>query len=164
MVKKWEQVRIEQEDKLLKIEEHKLKETNNETIEKISRENRAMDDIEAYIKYKMESLEELTEFWINKYETESEQYDSDIHATKEQISDINTKNDELRDIYDGRQKEMDEYYEVKRRQKAAFDLANLQWHSSVRIQAWWRGTMVRKGFGRFRRKKGKKGKGKGKKK
>lgn len=160
MVKKWEQVRIEQEDKILKIEENKLKETHNETIEKISRENRAMDEIEAYIKYKMESLEELTEFWINKYETESEQLDNEIHATKEKISDIKMKSDELKDIYDVRQKEMDEYYEIKRMQKEALDLANLQWQSAVRIQSWWRGLMVRKGFGRFRRKKGKKGKGK----
>lgn len=160
MVKKWEQVRIDQEDKLLKIEENKLKETHNETKNKISRENRACHDIEAYIKFKMEELQELTEFWINKYETESEQLDNEIHATKEKISEIKMKSDELKDIYDGRQKEMDDYYEIKRQQQEAFDLANLQWSSAVQIQSWWRGVMVRKGFGRFRRKKGKKGKGK----
>lgn len=108
----------------------------------------------------MESLEELTEFWINKYETESEQLDNEIHATKEKITEIKKKSDELKDIYDVRQKEMDDYYEIKRKQKEAFDLANLQWQSAVQIQSWWRGVMVRKGFGRFRRKKGKKGKGK----
>lgn len=29
-------------------------------------------------------------------------------------------------------------------------------NAAVRIQAWWRGTMVRKGFGKYRKKKDKK--------
>lgn len=50
---------------------------------------------------------------------------------------------------------------IKREQEAH----QLQLEACISLQAWWRGTMVRKGFGEYRKKKGGKGgkKGKGKK-
>ena len=43
------------------------------------------------------------------------------------------------------------------------ELAELekQMHSGIKIQAWWRGVMVRKGLGEFKKKKGGKGGKKG---
>lgn len=60
--------------------------------------------------------------------------------------------------YSKREKQMNDYKQYKieqERKREELERKNL---AATRIQAWWRGTMVRKGFGKFRKKKEKKGK------
>lgn len=98
---------------------------------------------------------------MEKYDTEVEQLDDDIQLTKENISEMIQKNEELQQIYAKRQEEINNYWHEKNMQKAALELEEKKWRNAIKIQAWWRGTMVRKGLGKYKRKK--KGKGKGKK-
>lgn len=68
--------------------------------------------------------------------------------------------------FDQHQQEIDDYlqYRKEKEEKEAHEMfLNM---TATRIQAWWRGTMVRRCLGPFRKKKGGKGKdakGKGKK-
>ncbi|XP_069068953.1 dynein regulatory complex protein 9 isoform X2 [Pleurodeles waltl] len=116
--KKGRRAEVELEDEL-----RKLKEKSDD-------EMRVHMEIENFLRQLQNELEEKLEYWMEKYDKDTEAKQQELNALK---SD------------------------------KANNLAALQ-ELAKQIQAWWRGTMVRKGLGSFQMpKKGKKEGGKGKK-
>lgn len=109
----------------------------------------------------MKNLED----WNNKCENEIENKENELERLKKvntkenlEFEDLNLKFASYKAVV------VEDTYE-KERIKQEQQAHELQINASIQLQAWWRGTMVRKGFGEYRKKKGGKGgkKGKGKK-
>ncbi|XP_037598754.1 dynein regulatory complex protein 9 [Cebus imitator] len=113
-------------------------------------------------------LEERLEFWMEKYDRDTEMKQSELNALKAaKASDLAHLQDLAKTIREYEQVIIEDRIEKeKSRKKAEQNLLELK--SVIKIQAWWRGTMIRKEIGGFRMPKDKvdskdsKGKGKGK--
>lgn len=154
-MEKWEKTRFEQEKRILINKENNLMQIHSITGEKINIEQRATNDIESFIKHKIETIEALIACWREKYDREIDQLDENINRTTKLINEVELKNESLSETYKQRKIEMNTYWKKKRLEQEAFELEERQLSCAILIQAWWRGTMVRKGFGRFRKRKGK---------
>lgn len=79
------------------------------------------------------------------------------------IFEVCKKHERHQDIWTKRQEYIDEYKERKERERREYEIEQNRINSAIKIQAWWRGVMVRRHLGPYRRKKkGKKGGKKGK--
>ncbi|XP_069686141.1 dynein regulatory complex protein 9-like [Periplaneta americana] len=161
----WEQAREEQNTQRLALTEKHLEDRFVDLKDHINMELRCHTEIEDYIREATTSLEEQIQQWMEKYENEMEQRDNELQKLRDQRAAEYTKLEELALLYQQRQDEMKAYLAYKEEQAAkAAHQAYLN-RMATCIQAWWRGTMVRRGLGPYKKtKKGKdkKGKGKGK--
>lgn len=168
-MQRWEESRHEQARVILNNKEKQLTEMFDEARYKRTTELELMKEIEGFITTRIDSLNQQIDYWINKHETEVEQLDSEIQFCKSRIFEIKNKSEELQVMYNARQIEIDQYMIERAKKQAVKNFAQLQEHSAIKIQAWWRGTMVRRGLGPYKRrgkkpKKPKKAAPKGKKK
>lgn len=69
---------------------------------------------------------------------------------------LKLKYDEMVEQFAVREEEIKEYLEDKRAKDLASTEAERQYEAIVKIQSWWKGVMVRRGLGQYRRKKTKK--------
>ena len=102
-------------------------------------------------------LETSLDEWMDRYDIEFEDLESKILITNKDLTNLEENIKFYEKTFLDHKKEMEDYVEDKRIRKLHNEMA-------TKIQAWWRGTLVRKKLGPYRElKKGKKGK-KGKKK
>lgn len=85
------------------------------------------------------------------------QLDEQINETKDLMISLKIKYDDMVEQFNGREDEIQDYLEEKRIKDEAANRAETEYQSIVRIQSWWKGIMVRRGLGPYRRKKGVKG-------
>ncbi|KAL9698001.1 hypothetical protein quinque_001442 [Culex quinquefasciatus] len=69
------------------------------------------------------------------------------------VADIRVKYEEMVILYKHREKEIKICAESRKEREKQMAFADMQLRSAIKIQAWWRGTMVRKGLGPFKKKK-----------
>ncbi|XP_039317928.1 dynein regulatory complex protein 9 [Saimiri boliviensis] len=135
---------------------------------KTEEETRVHMEIEMFLRKEQQKLEEKLEFWMEKYDKDTEMKQNELNALKAaKASDLAHLQDLAKTIREYEQVIIEDRIEKeKSRKKAEQDLLELK--SVIKIQAWWRGTMIRKEIGGFRMPKDKvdskdsKGKGKGK--
>ncbi|XP_025079142.1 dynein regulatory complex protein 9-like [Pomacea canaliculata] len=163
-IKKCADVAVAQTQKRCMLSEKELKDEIERLQSKIDDENRTNSEIESYLRSHREDLSRKLEYWIDKFEKDKDakQYELDVlKATKakdlERLQNLSKKYNEYEQVVleDRIEKEM-----LRRKQKQD----SVQLRACIKIQAFWRGCMVRKGLGPYSKKK-KKGKGgkKGKK-
>ncbi|GFS27685.1 IQ domain-containing protein G [Elysia marginata] len=165
-IKKCAEVAVAQSQKKCFISEKDMKEEIERLKRKIDEENRANQDIVSYLHNHQADLEKKLDFWIEKYERDKEAKQKELDTLKQNKAKDLEKLQELTKLYKEYEQIVveDRIEKEKARRKAEQEAIELR--SAIRLQAWWRGVMVRKGFGPFGKKKkskGKKGK-KGKKK
>lgn len=125
----------------------------------LEEENRVNGETELWVKKHHAQLQEKVEFWMEKYEAEVDQKSHELSVLKASKATDLLKLQELTKKYI-------EYEEVvlddraqKEKAKKAAEKAELEIRCATKIQAWWKGVMVRKGLGAYaKKKKGKKGK------
>ncbi|XP_012332048.2 dynein regulatory complex protein 9 isoform X3 [Aotus nancymaae] len=135
---------------------------------KTEEETRVHMEIEMFLRKEQQKLEEKLEFWMEKYDKDTEMKQKELNALKAaKASDLAHLQDLAKTIREYEQIiAADRIEKEKSRKKVERDLLELK--SVLKIQAWWRGTVIRKEIGGFRRPKDKvgskysKGKGKGK--
>ena len=114
-----------------------------------------------------EQLIDDLEAWNNKCDSEIEKKELDLKNLKKEKENKQGDFEELKLNFASYKAVVVEDRTEKERIKREKEELERQMKACVQMQAWWRGTMVRKGFGEFKKggKKGKKGKGgkKGKK-
>lgn len=165
LVLKWEATRHEQAQTLYDRERDMLLQEIQSVQRKSNEEERIMSEMEVFCKHQMDKLEGMTQHWIERYNKELVELDENLRLARIQIESLQMCIRDMQDSFNGRQEEIDEYLEQKRLEDEARQLEQKKWDSAVRIQAWWRGTMVRNCLGPYRKKKkGKKGKAAKKKK
>ncbi|XP_067014023.2 dynein regulatory complex protein 9 [Anabrus simplex] len=152
-IEKWEFSRMEQNDMALSKKENDLHKalTNNQI--GIDIEIRVHNEIEAFLKAAEEKLTNDIEAWSIKYEEDVTHLDDMIivlnDKKQKQLEELET----IMDLYNARQVEIQEFLEYKEAKRLKEEEEELRIKMAIRIQAWWRGTMVRRGLGPYRKKK-----------
>ena len=120
--------------------------------------------METHLKQQIEKMEKELKQWTAKYE-------AILDSKMQELRTLQIKQAKDTELHSTLKKRIVEYEQViadeARMQKISDDaekLLQLQQKNAIRIQAWWKGMIVRKCVGAFKKKKskGKKGKGKGK--
>ncbi|KAL0593583.1 Dynein regulatory complex protein 9 [Plecturocebus cupreus] len=134
---------------------------------KTQEETRVHMETEMFLRKEQQKLEEKLEFWMEKYDKDTEMKQNELNALKAaKASDLAHLQDLAKTIREYEQIISEDRIEKKSKKKVEQDLLELK--SVIKIQAWWRGTMIRREIGGFRMPKEKvdskdsKGKGKGK--
>lgn len=153
MVKKWENARQEQVDAVFNHELKTLYQSRDDYEEKTEHELIAINEIMAFYREKCTKLENSIKSWQRRYEAERMQLDQEIKHTEESVEDVKSKYELIRSWYETREKFIEEYYVEQKQLEEIRKIEDGQRASAIRIQAWWRGTMVRKQLGPYRPKK-----------
>lgn len=153
MVKKWEMARQEQVDAVFNHELVTLYQKRDDYEEKTERELIAINEILAFYRAKCSKLKESIKSWQERYDTELKELDEQIEHTEENIRNVRAKHEQIRSLYEEREHFIEEYYVEQNQLEEIRKIEAMQCESAVRIQAWWRGLMVRKQLGPYRPKK-----------
>lgn len=126
-------------------------------------------EIEIFLRREQQKLEEKLEFWMEKYDKDTEMKQNELNALKSaKASDLTRLQDLARLIREYEHVIIEDRIE-KEKNKKQIEQSLLELKSIIKLQAWWRGIIVRNEIGGFRmpRKdkddgKSSKGKGRGK--
>ena len=143
MVTKWETARQEQVDAVFNHELKTLYQTRDDYEENTENELIAINEIMAFYRAKCVKLENSIKTWQRRYEAERIQLDEQIKHTEENIEDVKSKYELIRSWYETREKFIEEYYIEQKQLEEIRRIEAGQRAAAIRIQAWWRGTMVR---------------------
>ncbi|KAG8524457.1 Dynein regulatory complex protein 9, partial [Galemys pyrenaicus] len=149
-----------------KTEEQLLEEVEKLRL-KVEEENRTHTEIEMFLKQEQQKLEEKLEFWMEKFDKDTEMKQNELNALKSaKASDLSHLQDLAKMIREYEQVIIEDRIEKEKLRKK-IDQDELELRSIIKLQSWWRGTMVRREIGAFRLPKkdkddGKDSKGKGK--
>ncbi|KAL7878455.1 hypothetical protein AOLI_G00094290 [Acnodon oligacanthus] len=138
--------------------------------EKLDEETRVHMEMVSFLKDNQTRLGGKLEYWMERYEKDTEDKQQELNTLK-----INKTNNlaQLQDLakkYREREQVIIEDRLEKENLRKQLEKDRLERDAATKIQSWWRGSLVRKGLGAYKKskksktKEGKKGKGKGKKK
>ncbi|XP_055255613.1 dynein regulatory complex protein 9 isoform X2 [Moschus berezovskii] len=132
---------------------------------KTEEENRIHAEIEIFLR-KEQQLEEKLEFWMEKFDKDTEMKQNELNALKSaKASDLAHLQDLAKTIREYEQVIIEDRIEKEKTRKKR-EQDDLELRSIIKLQAWWRGTVVRREIGGFKMPKDKdeskdvKGKGK----
>lgn len=121
--------------------------------ESMKKEILVHENIAKFMRISMEEYKEDIEMWKKRYVEEKERKGVEVEEMRVKLAEMKESLKDLRSRYAGRQKEIEDYLEYKEEKKRkAEELARLN-KEATKIQAWWRGTMVRRGLGPYKKKK-----------
>ncbi|XP_017654986.1 dynein regulatory complex protein 9 isoform X2 [Nannospalax galili] len=136
---------------------------------KTEEENQVHMAIETFLKTEQQKLEKKLEFWMEKFDKDTETKQNELNALQAaKASDLSQLQDLAKMIREYEQVITEDQIEKEKIRKK-IEQDELELKSIIKLQAWWRGTVVRREIGGFKMpKKGKDGskasKDKGKKK
>ncbi|KAI6653232.1 IQ domain-containing protein G isoform X1 [Oopsacas minuta] len=148
------------ESKAAKAEEERLTSMIEKNTTSDSKEQRIHQDIEKFLKESTDALQDKLEHWMNKFENESEEKANELREAEEKLAECLGKMQEQSKKYREYSKVVEDDRIEKEQIRLTEEREKLEAYATVRIQAWWRGTMQRNLLGPFRPKKTKKGGGK----
>ncbi|NXL84543.1 DRC9 protein, partial [Alectura lathami] len=124
------------------------KETEN-LKRKTDEEIRVHMEIENFLRHHYKKVEEKLEYWVDKYENDTDAKDKELDALKA----LKAKNLETLQRYASECQTFEETIITDRLQKEAERRKQkqdaLELKSILKLQAWWRGTMVRRNLGPY---------------
>lgn len=161
MVRKWEESRMEQVTDVFKYELVRLEEFADELHQKSSDDILTTERLKVYNECKYKRIENSIEYWTERTAAEKKTLDEEIKRTKANIKAVWSKYEAIIDSYKERETFIENYRIEQKLLQSQRDHEMRQRNCAVHLQAWWRGTMVRKCLGPYRPKK-KKGKKSGK--
>ncbi|XP_052014578.1 dynein regulatory complex protein 9 [Apodemus sylvaticus] len=117
---------------------------------KTEEENRVHTEIEMFLKKQQQKLEEKLEFWMEKFDKDTEAKQNELNALKAaKASDLAHLQDLAKMIREYEQVIIEDRIEKEKTRKK-LEQDDLELRSIVKLQAWWRGTVVRKEIGNFK--------------
>ncbi|XP_055424489.1 dynein regulatory complex protein 9 isoform X2 [Bubalus kerabau] len=133
---------------------------------KTEEENRIHAEIELFLRKEQQKLEEKLEFWMEKFDKDTEMKQNELNALKAaKASDLAHLQELAKTIREYEQVIIEDRIEKEKTRKKR-EQDDLELRSIIKLQAWWRGTVVRREIGGFKMPKDKddskdvKGKGK----
>ncbi|XP_053478456.1 dynein regulatory complex protein 9 [Ictalurus furcatus] len=123
---------------------------------KLTEEEKAHGELEAFFKNSQTSLEENLEYWMERYDRDTEDKQRELNTIKTNMSNTRAQLQDLAKKYRECERVITEDRQEKEKLRKQLEKEQLERKAAIKIQSWWRGTMVRKGLGPF--KKGKKSK------
>ncbi|CAG9857727.1 unnamed protein product [Phyllotreta striolata] len=140
----YEETRRRQNLLKCKIAENRSLDVIEKNKEKIELEQKCHKLFLDYIMEDQEDLLKATDYWMNTYETEVERKENELMKMKGELDCTQDELDKATQMYDRRQAEIDRWEDYKRIKREKEERIKLEIWAITRIQAWWRGTMVRK--------------------
>lgn len=117
---------------------------------KTEEENRVHMEIEVFLKNQQQKLEEKLEFWMEKFDKDTEAKQNELNALKAaKASDLAHLQDLAKMIREYEQVIIEDRLEKEKTRKK-LEQDDLELKSIVKLQAWWRGTVVRREIGSFK--------------
>ncbi|KAJ8734819.1 hypothetical protein PYW08_014069 [Mythimna loreyi] len=123
-------------------------------------EQRVHDELLKAFELQIQELEKTLEYWRQRYDTDIAEISARSQRRLEQLLAASRKRQELQQLYDLHEGEMRGWLTFKRERAARLAREEKIRLSAMRIQAWWRGVMVRRALGQFKFLRHTKGKGK----
>lgn len=159
MVGRWEESRLEQMADVFKCELSRLDDLTTALRQKSSEDLLTIERLKVYNECKYLRIEKSIEYWTERCATEKSALGEEIVATKGRIKTVWSEYELLRDSYREREAFIENYRVEQKLLQNQREHEMKQRKAAIFIQAWWRGTMVRKCLGPYRpkKKKGKKG-------
>lgn len=161
MVRKWEESRIEQVTDVFKYELVHLEGSADDLHQRSSDDKLTTERLKVYNECKYKRIENAIEYWTERCTAEKKTLGEEIKRTKANNNIVWSKYETIRDSYKERETFIENYRVEQKLLQNQREHEMRQRKCAVNIQAWWRGTMVRKCLGPYRPKK-KKGKKTGK--
>ncbi|XP_075412408.1 dynein regulatory complex protein 9 [Tenrec ecaudatus] len=117
---------------------------------KTEEENRIHMEIEAFLKKEQQKLEEKLEFWMEKFDKDTEAKQNELNTLKvTKASDLAHLQDLAKLIREYEQVIIEDRLEKEKTRKR-IQQDELELRSAILLQAWWRGTVVRNEIGSFK--------------
>nr|XP_008264957.1 dynein regulatory complex protein 9 [Oryctolagus cuniculus]XP_008264958.1 dynein regulatory complex protein 9 [Oryctolagus cuniculus]XP_051715174.1 dynein regulatory complex protein 9 [Oryctolagus cuniculus]XP_051715175.1 dynein regulatory complex protein 9 [Oryctolagus cuniculus]XP_051715176.1 dynein regulatory complex protein 9 [Oryctolagus cuniculus] len=117
---------------------------------KMEEENRTHREIEMFLKKEQQKLEEKLEFWMEKFDKDTEMKQNELNALKAaKASDLAHLQDLAKLIREYEQVIIEDRIEKEKTRKK-IEQDDLELRSIIKLQAWWRGTVIRKEIGGFK--------------
>ncbi|XP_066565173.1 dynein regulatory complex protein 9 [Amia ocellicauda] len=161
-VKNSAELQLYQGNKINTHSENELQASIQHVQDKIDKETRVHIEVESFLKENQNRLEEKLEMWMERYERDTEAKQQELNLLKSTKANNLTHLQELAKKYRECEQLVIEDRVEKETARRLREQEATESSAAVKIQSWWRGTLVRRGLGPF--KKGKKGKAKGKEK
>ncbi|CAL1684547.1 unnamed protein product [Lasius platythorax] len=149
-VQAWETARREQNVLRYKLKMDQLEKTLNNYYVREKNENCVNSELTRYLTWRVAFIENRIEQWRQRYDREQRMYEKEICKVRNEIEDAQKYLEQLTTEYCSNQEFIDTYLaeqEALRRQKEHEDHVQ---RCTIRIQAWWRGVMVRRKLGPYR--------------
>ncbi|XP_017009103.2 dynein regulatory complex protein 9 [Drosophila takahashii] len=128
--------------------------------QKLAREERVSAELRSFRQREILELHSKIKEWQERYVSEMRRVDREAEAWELRILEQKKLLQKHKEIYEERMTYVREYRAQKAEEQRLLDLQIHRIECAVRLQAWWRGTMVRRGLGPFKKKpkRGKRGK------
>lgn len=154
---RWEKTRMEQNTMKCEEKENYYRSIIKGTEEQILTENRCHAELGKYFdEMRNDYLEEIQQ-WMKKYDDETDQREGDTLTLRSELEKIGEEKKVAMEKYEKRQAEIDDWLRYKQVKEEKEMQRQKEIWCAVRIQAWWRGVLVRKKLGPYKpKKKGKK--------
>ncbi|XP_053316754.1 dynein regulatory complex protein 9 [Spea bombifrons] len=162
-VKKDTDLQVSQTQKKCNIAESDLQKELQAVKDKMDEEIRVHMEIDNFLRQHQQELEEKLEYWMEKYDKDTEEKQTELNNLKSARANDLTLLQDLAKQYEDYERVIIEDRLEKENALKEKRQAETELESTIKIQAWWRGTMVRRGLGPYKKTKDKKGKAKGKK-
>ncbi|XP_044751223.1 dynein regulatory complex protein 9 [Coccinella septempunctata] len=146
----WEKSRRQQNNRLKTGREDIYQEKIRKAQTDSRKENRVHLEIGAYMAEYFKDIENSIQDWMNTYDKDIETKEEDILKMGFDIENLTNDLKSLNETYDKRQEEMNNWLERKAEKRRIEEELRFLNRMATRIQAWWRGTMVRKKLGPYR--------------
>ncbi|XP_061391353.1 dynein regulatory complex protein 9-like [Musca vetustissima] len=162
LVEKWEANRLSQATIMGQNEERSLMKQIVDLHRRLAGEQRLICEVESFRKHEATQLQEQIAHWEQKFKDEKAKIFAKNLQLSESIAEIIKSHEKHSEIKAERQQFVNEYLREKEEERRLYEEQMYRVECAVRIQSWWRGTMVRNGLGPYRKKskKGKKSKAK----
>ncbi|XP_041974005.1 dynein regulatory complex protein 9-like [Aricia agestis] len=146
-------VQLKYADKLLNAQMESLKmklEVTPAVVPSVQHEHCVHSELQRAFELQIKEKEDLLEYWQKKYIEDIADISERLKEQKEKYQSTATRRKELEDLYALHQGEMRGWLNFKRERAARLAREEHARQAATRIQAWWRGVMVRRCFGAFR--------------
>lgn len=153
LISKWERGRQEQTQAIFNHENQILIKKQTKVTMDTDRESIAINELRTFYNLKCENLNRLIREWKKCFAEEKKNLDQQINETRENVAQVKEKHENIRKLYEERDAFIRDYRAEQMIRKIQRELEAKQCAAAVRLQAWWRATMVRKQLGPYRQRK-----------
>lgn len=153
LIGEWERGRQEQTEAVFSHENRVLMRKLKEISFRTDRELIAINELRTFYDVKCEKLAESIAEWRKSFAEERNQLDQEIQKTEQSIANVQEQHGSIRRLFEDRDEFIESYRAEQLIRMIQRELEAKQCAAAVRLQAWWRATMVRKQLGPYRQRK-----------
>nr|XP_003705396.2 PREDICTED: IQ domain-containing protein G [Megachile rotundata] len=146
----WEKARYEQNQLRCDMEIKQLEKMLNDYSVQEKNEERVHRELTKFLTWETASFKKQAREWKERYIREKEMYEKEIWQLRIEIESRQKELEELKEEYRRNQEFIDMCLAEKEELRRQKEREELMRKSTVKIQAWWRGVMVRRKLGPYR--------------